>query len=60
MSTNTTARSTSSGATIGCGGMGICLAIVISYTANHSVGWAVVHGILGWFYVIFRLIVGLP
>ena len=32
---------------------GSCLAIVISYTANHSIGWAIFHGCLSWFYVIY-------
>ena len=29
------------------------LAIVISYNQWHSVLWAIIHGILGWLYVIF-------
>lgn len=35
---------------------GAVLAIVISYHAYASVGWAILHGILGWFYVIYYLI----
>ncbi len=35
---------------------GSVLAIVISYTANHSVLWAIVHGILSWIYVFYYLI----
>jgi ABC-type Fe3+-siderophore transport system permease subunit len=34
-------------------GFGSALAIVISYTAHKSVLWAVIHGILSWFYVIY-------
>jgi hypothetical protein len=34
-------------------GFGSALAIAISYTANHSILWAIVHGILGWLYVIY-------
>ncbi len=34
-------------------GFGSALAISISYTANHSILWAIIHGILGWFYVIY-------
>ncbi|SCB35207.1 hypothetical protein GA0061098_1006320 [Bradyrhizobium shewense] len=34
-------------------GFGSALAIAISYTNNHSILWAIIHGILGWFYVIF-------
>ena len=32
---------------------GSALAIAISYTNNHSILWAIIHGILGWLYVIF-------
>lgn len=32
---------------------GSALAMVISYTTWHSVGWAIVHGLLGWIYVIY-------
>jgi hypothetical protein len=34
-------------------GFGSDLAIAISYTANHSILWAIVHGVLGWLYVIY-------
>ena len=37
-------------------GFGSCLAIVISYTAYKSIGWAIIHGILGWVYVIYYII----
>lgn len=36
---------------------GSALAIVISWSINHSVLWAIVHGIFSWFYVIYYLIV---
>ncbi len=32
---------------------GSALAIVISWSQNHSILWAIVHGILSWFYVIY-------
>ncbi|MHA5219023.1 hypothetical protein [Dysosmobacter sp.] len=32
---------------------GSALAMVISYTTWQSVGWAIVHGLLSWFYVIY-------
>jgi ABC-type Fe3+-siderophore transport system permease subunit len=32
---------------------GSALAIAISYTTNHSILWAIIHGILGWLYVIY-------
>ncbi len=37
------------------GGMtfGSALAITISYAANHSVLWAILHGACGWLYVIY-------
>jgi hypothetical protein len=31
----------------------LALAIAISYTTNHSILWAIIDGILGWFYVIY-------
>ena len=35
---------------------GSALAMIISYTAWHSIGWAIFHGILGWVYVIYYAI----
>lgn len=32
---------------------GSALAMVISYTTWKSVGWAIVHGLLSWVYVIY-------
>jgi len=32
---------------------GSALAIAISYTTNHSILWAIIHGILSWLYVIY-------
>ncbi len=34
-------------------GFGACLAIVISWSLHQSILWAIFHGLLGWFYVIF-------
>ncbi len=34
-------------------GFGSVLAIVISYTNWHSIGWAIFHGLLSWVYVIY-------
>ena len=39
------------GITFGC-----ALAMVISYTTWKSVGWAILHGLLSWVYVIYYLI----
>ena len=35
---------------------GSALAMVISYGAWHSIGWAIVHGVLGWLYVLYYII----
>ena len=34
-------------------GIGGALAIVLSWSINHSILWAILHGILSWIYVIF-------
>ncbi len=34
-------------------GFGTALAIAISWSANHSILWAIIHGILSWVYVIY-------
>ena len=34
-------------------GFGSALAITISYSANHSILWAIIHGILSWLYVVY-------
>ena len=33
--------------------LGSALAIAISWSVNHSILWAIVHGILSWLYVIY-------
>jgi hypothetical protein len=38
-------------------GLGTIIAVVISWSRNKSILWAIVHGILGWLYVIYALIV---
>ena len=35
---------------------GSALAMVISYGAWHSIGWAILHGIFSWVYVIYYII----
>ena len=37
-------------------GFGVALAMIISYVKWHSIGWAVLHGALNWFYVIYFII----
>ena len=34
---------------------GTCLAMIISYTAWKSIFWAIIHGVLGWIYVIYYI-----
>ena len=36
--------------------LGSALAMIISYVNWHSIGWAIVHGLLSWGYVIYYLI----
>ena len=36
---------------------GSALAIAISWSVNNSILWAIIHGILSWFYVIYYIIV---
>ena len=36
---------------------GSALAIAISYTNNHSILWAIIHGIFSWLYVVYYAIV---
>ena len=34
-------------------GFGSALAMAISFTLNRSIIWAIIHGILGWIYVVY-------
>lgn len=34
-------------------GFGTMLAIAISYTHNESIGWAILHGLLSWLFVVY-------
>lgn len=34
-------------------GFGAALAMAISFNINKSIGWAILHGIFSWFYVIY-------
>jgi hypothetical protein len=38
-------------------GLGTIIAVVISWSRNKSILWAIIHGILGWLYVIYAIIV---
>ena len=35
---------------------GAALAMILSFMRNNSILWAIIHGILNWFYVIYRII----
>jgi hypothetical protein len=39
-------------------GFGMALAMVISYTTYHHIGWAILHAIFNWFYVVYYLLTG--
>jgi hypothetical protein len=53
---NSSARSARGAAKVGIG-FGSALAITISWSMNKSIFWAIVHGFLSWFYVIYYAIV---
>jgi len=36
--------------------MGTCLSMILSFDRNGSILWAILHGILSWFYVLYRAI----
>jgi hypothetical protein len=38
-------------------GIGGALAIVLSYSINKSILWAILHGLFSWFYVIYFAVV---
>ena len=33
--------------------LGQAIAVAISWSINHSLLWVILHGVLGWFYVIY-------
>lgn len=34
-------------------GLGSAIAVAISWSLHKSIVWALIHGVLGWFYVIY-------
>lgn len=38
------------------GGVGGVLAMIISWSLNKSILWALIHGILGWIYIVYYAI----
>ena len=41
-------------------GLGSALAVVISWSQHQSILWAIIHGVLSWFYVIYYAVDTLP
>jgi hypothetical protein len=39
-------------------GLGAVIAVVLSWQRNRSILWAIFHGILSWFYVIYWVLTG--
>lgn len=37
-------------------GIGAVIAIILSWTSNHSILWAIIHGFFSWFYVIYYVL----
>lgn len=47
----------SNGVAVGGGvGLGTIIAIVISWSKNKSILWAIIHGFFGWLYIIYYMI----
>lgn len=40
-------------------GLGAIIAVVISWDRNKSILWAIIHGVLGWLYIIYFAIIRL-
>jgi hypothetical protein len=36
--------------------LGSIIAVSVSWSLNHSIFWAILHGLVGWLYVIYYLI----
>jgi hypothetical protein len=36
--------------------IGTAFAVMLSWSHNHSIFWAIVHGILDWFYVAYWIV----
>jgi hypothetical protein len=37
-------------------GLGSAIAVAVSWSLHKSILWAVIHGVLGWFYVIYYML----
>jgi len=38
-------------------GLGSIIAVVISWMTWHSIIWAIIHGLFGWLYVIYFVVI---
>ena len=36
-------------------GIGAVVAVIVSYSHNHSIFWAIVDGFLGWLYIAYAI-----
>lgn len=45
--------SENSGYSVSFGGAGAVVAVILSASLNHSVGWAILHFFCSWFYVLY-------
>ena len=36
--------------------LGTVIAAIVSWSANHSIFWMIVHAFFGWFYIIYYLL----
>ncbi len=37
-------------------GLGSAIAVAVSWSLNKSILWAIIHGVFGWFYVIYYML----
>lgn len=40
--------------------VGTALAVAISFSNNKSITWGIIHGLLGWFYIIYFILIVAP
>jgi len=36
--------------------LGITIAAILSFSVNNSIFWAIIHGIFGWFYIVYYVL----
>lgn len=49
----------SRGSNIGAGigiGIGNIIAVVLSWSVNHDILWALIHGVLSWIYIVYYVL----